>query len=765
MRKQVIFWIVLLTAICASARPALAEGFVADRWGRYPVNIYINSHSDVYLFPALGVSIEELRGDHIEAAVTPDKLKELVAAGWRVEPRIEKPISPDIIQAYHNYAWLTAKLDSVHAQYPGLTKKVSIGTSVQGRQLWAFLVSDYPDSSENEAEVRFAANIHGNEPEGVELCIGMIDSLTQCYGTVPEITDLVNNREIWFVPMFNPDGNTSQQRYNANGVDLNRNYPIPNGTIPTAEVETQHMMAWENGKRLVAGCMYHSGAQIVNYQWDYADSITAPLPDSRMINQVSIGYSSLNSTIYNSPNPSFPYGVVFGWYWYPAPGSLQDWSYHVNSCVDLTIEISNTQTPPASQLPQLWADNREAMLYLIRQAGWGVQGVVTDSLSGAPLNRVQVSVSGTGKPVYTDSLAGDYHRMLMTGYYSLTFTKSGYAPKTFANVRIRLDSLTNLDAALSPLAPGALSGTVRDSASGDPISGAVVSLSGSGTDTTDTSGQYSIQTYQGYQTVTASAAGYLAKVIGSVLVGGATSLDIDLAFLHSYNYAAHDTINIPDNGAWIEDSLYVDRELTLADYEIYVNITHPYIGDLAVRVFAPSGDSLRLHQRSGGSADDIVGWYDSELVPADLARWTALVGQNSLGFWRLRARDFASIDTGRLNGWGLQLFSTDTGVNGGPAMPGTAPRLFLSCRPNPFASGTVMAYCQPGPGQQSVELAVYNVAGQRVHTLVNSIQSPAKYLMEWNGRDGQDRNLAAGVYLVRLAVGKETAFRRLVLVR
>ena len=142
-----------------------------------------------------------------------------------------------------------------------------------------------------------------------------------------------------------------------------------------------------------------------------------------------------------------------------------------------------------------------------------------------------------------------------------------------------------------------------------------------------------------------------------------------------------------------------------------------------------------------------------------------MVGQDAHGYWRLRARDFASSDVGQLNGWGLQLFSSDTGVEGGPTRPGSAPALFLSSRPNPFRAGTVITYTQPGPGDRRVELSVYNVAGQRVRTLASGLQSPAKYLQEWDGRDQEGRSLAAGIYLARLSVGGRSITRKLVAVR
>lgn len=768
LRRAIFLTMVVIFSLAINA---YSEKYPLDRWGRHPVKIYINQHQDVYRFQALGVDVEELRDGYIEAAVTPEKLKELVSLGWRVEPRVEEPVSPDIPAAYHNYNWLTAKLDSVAASYPNIARKYSLGTTQGGRQQWAFLITDNPDIAENEAEVRFTATIHGDEPVGTEMCLGLIDSLTQCYGVVPEITDLVNSREIWFVPMYNPDGNAASSRYLNNGVDPNRNYPVPDGSIGgdgTYDIyaETQNFMNFWAQKRAVLSATFHGGALIANYPWDYADSVGTPPtdpPDLFLARQISLGYSRLNQPMYLNPSPSAPYdsGVIYGYTWYPAPGSLQDWSYHATSCLDITMEIGTTKWPSGSTLPTYWNNNRAAMLYFIRQAGWGVQGVVTDSLTGQPINRVAVQVGGINKPVYTDSLAGDYHRMLLTGYYTIQFSKPTYQTKVFSNVWVRLDSLTNLNVQLVPIR---LSGTVRDSASLNPIEGAIVEVVGAGRDTTDAQGNYWVQVPAGTYTVKFAATGYESKIFNNIDISALDTLNVLLGSLQAFSYLANDTINIPDNGAWIEDSLFVNRNISLADYLFYVNIKHTYRGDLAVRIFAPSGDSLRLHQRSGGAADDIIGWYDSELTPADSLRWEALVGQNAYGYWRLRVKDFASGFTGKLNGWGLQLFSTDTGVEG--SSPGTArPHLYLSSRPNPFKNRTTVTYAQPGPGEQKVELSVYNISGQRVRTLVSGMQSPAKYLMEWDGCDDRGQNLPAGVYVARLSVNGRTTSTRMVAIR
>lgn len=449
MKNKLLFIPVLLLLLAPVSLLAQSGSLI-------PVKIYISSHDDVYKFEKLGVGIEELRDGYIEAHIAKSKIDELTALGWKVDPRTIEKVDPKIASQYHNYTQMTSFLDSIHTIYPAITKMISIGKSVQNRDLWAFLITDNPDYNENEAEVRLAANIHGDEPVGRELCLAMIDSLTKVYGSVPAITDLVDNREIWFMPALNPDGYELDQRYNANYIDLNRNYPVPDGLAGddgtfVNEAETQAFIDFWSGKRAVLSLNYHGGALVANYPWDYTPNRCT---DDALAKEISLGYARLNPPMYAST--TFDSGVTNGWDWYEVDGTLQDWSYHATSCLDITMEISTNKWPAASQLSAFWSDNQGGMLFFIRQAGLGIQGLVTDSATGLPLDFAQVEVAGIDKPVYTDSI-GDYHRMLLSGTYDLTFSKEGYFPKTFSGVRVSYDSLTSLDVALTK-DPGSVAG-------------------------------------------------------------------------------------------------------------------------------------------------------------------------------------------------------------------------------------------------------------------------------------------------------------------
>lgn len=83
--------------------------------------------------------------------------------------------------------------------------------------------------------------------------------------------------------------------------------------------------------------------------------------------------------------------------------------------------------------------------------------------------------------------------------------------------------------------------------------------------------------------------------------------------------------------------------------------------------------------------------------------------------------------------------------------------------PNPFNPGTTLEYQLVRPGE--VGLAVYNLAGQRVRTLVDQVQSSGSYRVTFDGRNDQGMGLASGVYFVRLSAHGQQQHQKLVLVK
>jgi subtilisin-like proprotein convertase family protein/Zn-dependent metalloprotease len=106
------------------------------------------------------------------------------------------------------------------------------------------------------------------------------------------------------------------------------------------------------------------------------------------------------------------------------------------------------------------------------------------------------------------------------------------------------------------------------------------------------------------------------------------------------NTTVTSTLNVPATGI-------------LTNIRVGVNITHTYRSDLVVTVIAPDNTEVILHNRTGGSADNIITSYPNLTTPAQSL--TALNGKQINGNWRLRVSDQANLDTGTLNSWSLTL--------------------------------------------------------------------------------------------------------------
>jgi carboxypeptidase T len=182
-------------------------------------------------------------------------------------------------------------LKDTEKKYPMLTRVERIGTSLEGRDLWAIRISNNMVAEPKPAVV-FDAMHHAREVMTPEVALDIVDYLTANYATDPKVKKWVNSYNIWVVPMVNPDGNnkvwTSNRMWrknarNGHGVDNNRNYPYAwgscggssgstssetyRGTAPSSEPETQALMELVKRAKPKYNISYHSFSEIVIYPY------------------------------------------------------------------------------------------------------------------------------------------------------------------------------------------------------------------------------------------------------------------------------------------------------------------------------------------------------------------------------------------------------------------------------------------------------------------------------------------------------------------
>ena len=150
---------------------------------------------------------------------------------------------------YPTYTQYDSIMRSFKTLYPELCHLDTIGKSINGKLILALKISDNAATDEDEPEVFYSSSIHGDETGGFVLMLRLADYLLKNYQTDSRVKNLVDNLEIWINPLANPDGTyttgniiSSPSRYNANGIDLNRNFPDPFTPNTIQEKETIDMM-------------------------------------------------------------------------------------------------------------------------------------------------------------------------------------------------------------------------------------------------------------------------------------------------------------------------------------------------------------------------------------------------------------------------------------------------------------------------------------------------------------------------------------------
>jgi hypothetical protein len=331
-----------------------------------------------------------------------------------------KAISKSALADYPSHAQITAKLQAAVAKRPDIMKLFSIGKSVKGKELWVVKISDNVNVDEVEPEFKYISSMHGDEITGRELTTFLVEEIAQKYGSDQELTELVNNTEIYILPSMNPDGSERKQRGNANGIDLNRNFPDisnPNSNSTAGrQIENQFVMQFQASRKFSLSANFHGGTIVVNYPWD---SKYERHPLDAFVKEISLGYAELNPEMRSSTE--FPGGITNGADWYVVKGGMQDWSYFWYNDLQVTVELSHAKWPNYSEIPSFYKSNRDSMVYFMKQVH-----------SGAGFKFKRAGISGTvrvtqvapqrrdlGSFAFADS---EFYKVLPEGEYLYTIS-------------------------------------------------------------------------------------------------------------------------------------------------------------------------------------------------------------------------------------------------------------------------------------------------------------------------------------------------------
>ncbi|HNV70576.1 MAG TPA: M14 family metallopeptidase, partial [Candidatus Ozemobacteraceae bacterium] len=283
--------------------------------------------------------------------------------------------------SYYTYDTMLAQLQEWAAAYPQVTQVTSIGKSIEGREIWALKVSDNPAVDELEPACLLVGGTHAREWIGVEVAMAALQAYLEGYSTDEKLTRLVNEREVWFVPMLNPDGilfSQNSQRYwrknrrpagSSFGVDLNRNFGYKwgltgasdkpysdtyHGAEPFSEPETRAVKELAERERFQTSLAFHSYSELILYPFAYG--YNAPNPDEAVYKDIGGQMAKFNK-----------YKVQNCTELYPAMGISDDWLYGDQKTIALTFELAQEFIPPPQKIAAITAATVPAVLLMIEK--------------------------------------------------------------------------------------------------------------------------------------------------------------------------------------------------------------------------------------------------------------------------------------------------------------------------------------------------------------------------------------------------------------
>ena len=351
------------------------------------IRIYYQNQDQLFQLLQLGIDIDHSHGEKnewIEFAIAESKLSTLNSNFFDYEiihqnleefylSRLEHDFESRDFElgsmgGYYTFDEIEEQLDKLHENFPNLiTEKLSLGQTLEGRDVWMVKISDNPNVDEDEPEMLYTGLHHAREPMSYMNLFYFMNWLTENYGIDPEATALVDNRELYFLPAINPDGLVYNQQIAPNGggmqrknmkesclsspdgIDLNRNYSFMwgyddsgsssdgcsetyRGAMPFSELETQIVKEFVESHDFPIALNYHSYSNLLIYPYGYDPSIPVPQNDL----DIFLEYGEI-MTQYNN----YLLGTGIETVGYTVNGEACDWMYGEHGIFAYTPEIGN----------------------------------------------------------------------------------------------------------------------------------------------------------------------------------------------------------------------------------------------------------------------------------------------------------------------------------------------------------------------------------------------------------------------------------------
>jgi len=357
-------------------------------------------------------------GVYIELIVDQDERFYLEANGFMPETvisdvsayyasRLTQGVSRELgygsMGGYLTFDEIVESMDSLHAAYPEIVStKQSIGSSYEGRDIWAFKISDSPNAPDGDPEVLYNSLIHAREPAAMMTLMHFAWELAENYGTDPALSFLVDERQLWFIPVINPDGYVYNELTDPNGggmhrknrrpgcssrpgVDLNRNWGYQwgfdnsgsspdscdntyRGHAPFSEPETQAVRDFVLAHDFQTALNYHSYGDLLIKPYGYDESVALPVPADAIYAQLGPDLVAENGYLFGTGSETVGYIVN---------GDAVDYMFGELGIINFTPEVGTWANggfwPPTERIFEMAEANIPMNTHLAGVAGGWIQ--------------------------------------------------------------------------------------------------------------------------------------------------------------------------------------------------------------------------------------------------------------------------------------------------------------------------------------------------------------------------------------------------------
>ncbi len=772
-----------LSAVQAQARPV--------KYKYSQVRVYITSKSDINSLAQAGLAVDHIdyRGTYFDVVLNDDEVAILKNTGRRYDVQIDdleaeyrsrpqmsraetKALEAQMSQLYTTpsnfhfgsmggyltFAEVVTELDNMRALYPNLISvRQSLGTSLESRDIWMVKISDNPDADESEQEILYTGLHHAREPQGMTTLIYFMWYMLENYGIDPTATNLVDNRELYFVPVVNPDGYVYNQQTNPNGggfwrknrrnngngtfgVDLNRNYgyqwgydnsgssPTPSsetyrGTAAFSEPETQVMRNFALGRQFRLANNYHSYGNYLIFPWGYIASFFTP--DHSVYAAWGLDMTQFNNYVEGTANQTVGYTVN---------GEANDWLYgeqtQKGKVFGFTTEVgtgSDGFWPSQSRIIPLADENVYPNLVLATG--------VTDFTPPVIANVQATNVTGASALITwtTDENSNSVVEYgLTTGYGSTasnstnltshSMTLNNLAASTLYHYRVKStdpfdNAATSVDFTFQTAANAWQVITFDNFESG------MGSYTDGGADMSRyTGGTHAHQGVAAADIQDNSSTASSFYHTASYNVTGYTTLEVDFWFKMVSMETNENFFVQYFNGSTWQTVANIVRAGSIVNNTFY----HQVVTISRSTYTFPTNAKIRFMCDASDNNDDV---YIDEI-------------------------EFRGSAGGALAKGGDLLSAAET-----------SPESFELKQnyPNPFNPATTIAFSLPQASE--VSIVIYDISGSLVRTLVNDNRPAGNYQVAWNGQNDSGIGVSSGVYIYRLVAESFVQTRRMVMLK